>query len=393
MARLLPAGIGAVGIALTALVVTPLAAQQDTTRYPTVSLRGQLQTDAAFYHEDRDPLSNGVEARRARLAAAGELSPRADYLVEVDFGDNQLNVRDAWLQYRIARELWVRAGNIKEPFTLENMTHSLRISFMERSLPVLAFAPPRHLGAELRIHRAPLEATAGIFGQQVGTLRGPTLQGSQAYGVAGRAVVAPLADSARVLQVGLDLRWRKPDFVQGDSQVVLFQAASETHVDDIALYNTGAVDSASSYAQVAAELAAVRGPLSLQAEYVQTRVARPGPEPVFGGGYVFLSVIPTGESRTYDPVTAEFTGVSRARHRFGVLELLLRYSVLDLNGAGIIGGGGHDWTAAASWYPSRHTRLMLEYVFTEHDTLANGDGAFAGGDDFRVFQFRVQFNY
>jgi len=393
--RLVRAGIAAtVGIAVAAFLAAPAAGQQDTTRYPTVHPRGQLQTDVAFYQEDRNPLSNGVEARRARLAAAGELSSRSDYLVEVDFADDQLNVRDAWLRYRIARELWLQAGNFKEPFTLENLTHALWISFLERSLPVLAFAPQRHLGAALRIHRAPVAATAGIFAQEVGTPRGPTLQGSQAYGVAGRVAVAPLADSARVLHLGLDLRWRKPDFVQGDSQVVRFRSLSETHVDQITLYDTGAVDSATSYAQVVAEAAAVRGPLSLQGEYVRTRVARrAGGDPAFAGGYVFLSVIPTGESRAYDPVNAEFTGVSRARRHTGVLELLLRYSWLDLNDAGLTGGSGHDWTGGVSWYPGRNERLMLEYVLTHHDLLATGDGAFAGGDEFHVFQFRVQLDF
>ncbi|MGH7463510.1 MAG: OprO/OprP family phosphate-selective porin, partial [Longimicrobiales bacterium] len=222
----------------------------------------------------------------------------------------------------------------------------------------------------------------------------PDLLEDEPYGITLRGTAAPFLQPRRVLHLGGDLRWRKADVEDDDSLVVAFVARSETHVDRIELYNTGPINDGSSYGQVVAEGAVVYGSFSLQGEYIWTRVNRASvAEPVFGGGYVFASVIPTGESRIYDPVDARFNGVTAARHWYGAIELLLRYSRLDLNDDLITGGAGHDWTAAANWYPHRNLRVMLNYVFTNHDAFATGDGEFLGDDDFGVFQFRLQYNF
>ncbi len=381
------------GILLPASRAMSAAAQAET-QYPVLRPNGRLQLDVAFYDQDRNPLSNGVEARRARLAVAGDLSSRLHFQLEADFADNDLEVRDAWLLYDVNSKLRLQAGNFKEPFTLEAATSSNYISFLERSLADAAFVPLRHLGFALRAHYAPFAGALGVFGNEVGSEFGPELQQSEPIGVVLRATVAPILRPRRLLHLGTDLRWRRPDVEDDDSLVVNFAAVSETHVDRTELYNTGDIPFGTSYGQWVAEAAFVYGSFSLQSEYVWTRVNRAAlPEPTFGGGYVFVSVIPTGETRLYDSADGRFLTVSPARRRYGALELLLRYSVLDLNAAEVLGGAGHDWTLATNWYPHRNVRVMLNYVFTQHDAFATGDGDFLGNDDFSVFQFRVQYNF
>ena len=376
-------------LCVTLLLPVPTGGQA---AYPVVRLDGKLHLDAAFYDEDRNPLSSGAEARRARLAATGEFSPRLRFQLEVDFADDELNVRDAWLMYDLSRVLRFQAGSFKEPFTLENVTNSNYISFLERSLMDGAFAPPRHLGAAVRAHYSRYAGALGVFGNEVGAEFGPVLTQNQPIGVSFRNTVALINSPGRLLHLGAGLRWRSADVEDDDSLFVAFAAISETHVDQIELYNTGNILNGTSYNQAGGEAAIVRGPFSVQGEYVWTRANRsPGVEPVFSGGYVFLSVIPTGESRAYDAQDARFLNVTAARHWYGAIELLLRYSRLDLNDAGILGGAGHDWTLAGNWYPTSNVRVMVNYVFTNHDAFANGDGSFAGNDDFSVFQFRVAY--
>jgi phosphate-selective porin OprO/OprP len=384
------------GILLPAFLAFPAVGQDPDTvkRYPVLRPVGRLQLDGAFYHQDLNPLSNGAEARRARLAIAGDFSGRLHFQLEFDFADDNARVRDAWLSYDLSPYARVQAGQFKEFFTLEAVTSSLWLSFTERSLIDGAFVPPRHLGVGLRAHRNGYVGGIGFFANEIGSETGPDLQQSEPYGFTARGVAAPVLMPRRLLHIGADARWRKPDFEDGDTLVVNFEALSETHVDRTELYDTGPILDGSSYGQLGGELAFVYGSLSMQGEYVVTRVNRDFlDKPVFGGGYAFVSFIPTGESRTYDDIDARFTGVSPALHRYGAIELLLRYSRLDLNDDEVTGGAGHDWTIGLNWYPHRNLRALANYVFTNHDAFADGDGDFLGGDDFGVFQFRLQYHF
>src|SRR5688572_31842145 len=105
---------------------------QEPVRYPTIRPNGRLQADAAFYQEDKKDLSNGTEIRRARLAVAGELSPRWIYQLELDFADDDARVRDVWLLYRANEMLRLQLGNFKEPFSLDGITSSRFTTFIER---------------------------------------------------------------------------------------------------------------------------------------------------------------------------------------------------------------------------------------------------------------------
>ena len=365
---------------------------QEPVRYPTIRPNGRLQADAAFYQEDKKDLSNGTEIRRARLAVAGELSPRWTYQLELDFADDDARVRDVWLLYRANEMLRLQLGNFKEPFSLDGITSSRFTTFIERSL-MDAFVPPRHFGAAVRTSFRFATASAGIFGQEPGDLGDADLQDSEGWGAAVRGSVAPIRQSRRLVHVAAALRHRTPLAQEDDETDLRFRGYSETHVDRTRFYDTGNLPDSKNFQQMGLESAVVLGSLSLQAERIWTRVNREAlANSTLSGGYVYASFFPTGEHRPYDPEDGEFLGIV-PRRRMGAVELLLRYSDLDLTDGLVTGGSGHNWTAGANWYLTPNLRFMLNYIVTDHDELADANGAFEGDDDFRALYLRMQFHF
>ena len=67
----------------------------------------------------------------------------------------------------------------------------------------------------------------------------------------------------------------------------------------------------------------------------------------------------TGESRPYN---AGAVANIKPAHDYGAVELLARYSRLDLDDGSILGGRQHDLTLGANWYLTSHFKFQANYV-------------------------------
>ncbi|MGH7469620.1 MAG: OprO/OprP family phosphate-selective porin [Longimicrobiales bacterium] len=382
-----------VGLWFSLALLSPISAAsgQSLPTYPAVRPSGRLQFDGARYFPDIKHLVSGTELRRLRLAVGGDLSQRLHFLIEIDFADNEVLVRDAWLTYDLNPHLRLQAGHFKEPLSLDQLTSSLDISFMERSL-IDGVVPGRNLGIAVRGNYRGVTGMLGGFGQNAGSIGEPDFDNSEAIGMSMRLTAAPVQRERRLIHLGAAARWRTPDAQADDDRNTSFDAPDETNVDRTVFYDTGNISQTDWYGQFGVEGALIYGPLFLQAEGMATQVSRDTvTDPSFGGGYVFLSVIPTGEARIYDARNGVIGSITAPRHKWGALELLVRWSTIDLNEGVITGGAGHNWTLAANWYPQRNLKMMVNYVITDHDVFATGDGQYAAPDNFRVLQARLQY--
>jgi len=354
-------------------------------------LGGRAMVDAAFYDKDETQLGNGAEVRRARLFAKGTVYHDWFYKAQIDFAGNSTSLKDLYLGYSGFDSAKIKIGNFKEPFSLEELTSSKYITFMERGLPN-AFSPGRNTGLAVSTHGDKWGAAAGYFFDGVKNDSSPKSQG---WGATGRVHFAPLADKARVVHLGAAASYRGSD---GDNEI-RFRERPESHVTSTRLLDTGTISGYDNQTLYGAEAATVFGPFSLQGEYMQASVdvSSQGSDPDFSGWYVFGSYFLTGEHRPYKTSNGTFGRVKPdsvvGKGGIGAWELAARYSNIDLEDSGYEGGEEDNITVGVNWYATPNIRFMANYVRASTDPTSPEKFATTGDEDVNIFQLRSQIDF
>jgi phosphate-selective porin OprO/OprP len=344
-------------------------------------LGGRVQADAALYQNDQDSgLGSGSEFRRARLEMGGTLWRAWDFMLQYDFTDTgEEGIRDAFIRYTGFKPYGVTgitAGQFKEPFSLEELTSSKYITFMERALPNV-FAPARNRGASVSTAFADMvTGSVGFFGEGVDSDETDGDDNSEGYATTGRLTFSPIHTATQVVHLGAAGSWRAVD----EADMLRFRQRPESHVTDVRLVNTDFID-ADDFTRFGGELAGVYGPFSLQGEYMRADVNRQlgGENLTFDGWYVYGTWFLTGESRAYEFDKGAFGNIKPTRvvgkGGIGAWELAARYSALDLNDDAVLGGEQRDITLGLNWYPNSNLRFLLNYVRVLDIDEGPADGA------------------
>jgi len=401
------------------------AEKKKATGKPTVTVGGRVFADAVLFGQS--DLSKAVIGdaqdtaffRSARLHAEGQMFDVYDYKIEMDFAGRDSDgtgssvfFKDVYLNIRELPYLGnVRIGHFKEPFSLEELTSSRYITFMERSLANV-FVPQRNMG---------IMAT-NTYWDEYGTWAAgafrhdqqddPPFRADDDGGTAltSRITYLPWYDEATqgrgLLHVGFGATWRDED-----DDTVRFRARPETGVmvneagNSLYIVDTGNIPFVTNYSVFGPELAFVYGPFSVQSEYMVTTVNRRDglEDPTFHGFYIQTSYFLTGEHRPYSRTKGAFDRVKPFTNFFrvrtcegdiqtgcGAWEVAYRYSWLDLDDfdAAILGGTAADHTFGVNWYLNPYTRMMFNYVTSDVSRPNNGPDV-----DVNVFEMRAQFDF
>jgi phosphate-selective porin OprO/OprP len=348
---------------------------------PSFKPFGRLQHDVGHVGSPRGVADNGLgfasEVRRARLGAEGTIPGGFGYKIEVDFADNEIEVTDAFLSYEASKSLGLTLGQHNNFQSLDEITSSRFLSFMERAAFTDAFGFERRVGLSARFTRGAFMANAGVFTDNIEDLS----NAQDAVGLGDendavsfdtRLVYAPKLgktqlhlggsahgrDNGDTAAFGPPTRYRQRPFVHTSN--TRFLATPNLRVDRETNYGL--------------EAAAVRGPFHAAGEvhWLQAKTLTQGLEPTFFGGYAELGYHLTGETRGYKGGRWDRTKVLKpvGQGGIGAIQLNLRYDHLDLNSGGIRGGRQQGYLASLLWIPQDHVRFYLNYGRLQYDEAA-----------------------
>lgn len=326
-----------------------------------------------------DSLQNGTEFRRARFYVSGTLQGGVEFKGQYDFSGGKVSVKDVYVGLKKAiGPAGIRVGHFKQPVGLEVLTSSNDILLMERA-SIVEMVPERKTG--LMIHGPIGESQRGTFAASVyrETDGDGANEGDGAYSMSARLTgLAMTTDEGDLVHLGVSGSLRETF-----DDVLEIDLAPEAHLaPDFGRLSTGA----DKWTQLGLEAAAVMGSAHVQGEYmvVSTTGAGGAPDATFSGFYGQAGVFLTGERLPYKKSSAAFSRVKPAKDfrgeegGSGAVQLVARYSMLDLDDPDVRAGDTSAITAGVNWYLNPNARVMVNYIRSEGNTDRLDGGVLQG---------------
>lgn len=336
----------------------------------------------------------GAEVRRVWIEPTLTLNKDLIFDLQYDPTSQSAPINNLLLSYKGMGLVTVTAGNLKEPFSFEQLMSNNDTTFTERSLAD-TFAPGRNTGFAVGTHGDRWTLSGGVFAGNINTT---IANGGQA--LTARATYAPLVTDT-VLHFGIAGSYRSLDQAR---RSISFDTQPESFLFKTSLVDTDTIAGARTVERFGAEFAWAHGPFRVQSEYIATRVEREREHDLsFRGGYVYAAWVLNGKAPKYtlDAKTATEIAVFKrtepaneqrvSRGGIGVFEVALRYSAIDLSSRDVWGGFQQDVTAGLNWYPEPFLRVLANYIHAWADpTSIAVTGRPARAD---IGQLRIQFAF
>ncbi len=382
--------------------------QSDDGQY-SIGFTGVVQFDSGTYlgfHPGSkvvgpQELSDGINARRARLGVSGTAAGGWSYAFVYDGGNSQdttaKGIETAQIVYGGIKGVALEVGYSNTFFTLDQSTSSNDTLFLER-------ASPSNIATNFNAGDARSNAGVRFFGDRYwigGYLTGPASGDShtttgERFGAFERAAFQVLKgkDYSLHLGVGVDQLLRAPNAGNGTANTLSLSDQPELRIDPTTFLNTGTLGTVKNPVTggsvIDVETAATWKGFIWQGEYYHYDVDRQGLRAnTFDGYYGQVAYTLTGETHRYNPQAASYFRIfpnhpfSWRDGQWGAWEVAGRVSYVDLNSAfvsgqslasqpdAVDGGKQRGYTLGLNWYPNDVIRLELDYNRIDYDK-ANG---------------------
>lgn len=360
-------------------------------------LDNRVYIDGAYFFDQNtyNPIGNGVTVRRARFALKANIQTHWYAELDVDFAGAQLEMKDMILGYNFSKSttvinsLRIKVGHFKEAFSMENVTTSRYVPFIERSLANV-FTPNRTLGLQAAKNGSFYYAALGVHFNEVGELEWVTYSQNknkeygidEGYSVTGRMVLLPINNTNTLVHVGLAASHITPKTSWEVTNAMRYSTRSMSNINRKKYLDTDDIRNIHHINVLGLEFAGAFKNIAIQGEYIKTQLYgadlanNPGVnQATFDGFYFQTTYLIFGGRYQYNRSDAEFTNIRNGKS-WGDLEAAFRYDYVKLNDAKamILGGGANAFTAGLNFYANHNVKFMLDYSFVNHDRYANSKG-------------------
>ncbi len=356
-------------------------------------ISGRLQFD----HDSYDSFWNKAdgsegsaeenEIRRSRITLSGNSGKNWSYkfAMDVDHEGEGASVDTGFLKYS-SKPMYVKVGKFKRPPMLEERTSDKWTATIERSivneLSGAVVGKPSFGGVEIGYASKgdlPMSGAFGVYDAEV-----DEEDGSDVYGVGGRLSIMPKLDEDSFMHLGAS--GYSVDY-KGENHRMRSRMGVHTAGRPFETQQMKSDD----IDQLGVELAYVRGPFSLQAEYMN--VESDGTDNAkcadveedtdgegktiyatadtcdleMDGFYLQAAYTLTGETRGYKAGSGAFAAI-KPKDEGGAWELVARYedAEVDVPGRGL-SSELTRWVLGVNWYVNKNVKFMLNYVDSETD--------------------------
>ena len=366
---------------------------------------GRIMHDWGFFSENQKYTTNhgaqenGARFRRVRFFMAGMLynTVKFKWDIDVDGGASGVTFKDMFIgitHIPVVGDFQV--GHFKRPASLDSVTSSKYLTFMERSL-TNTFFKTRNTGFAFFNQHFKKRLTWFTFINKETAERPPDFKIDGDWNVTSRITGLPYISENAKRWTHLGASW---SYEKATDNQVTFAAARDSEIVSTIL-TTGAIK-ARVFNIVGLEGAVNWNQFSIQGEYVFTDVDKGADQSGdLDSFYVQGSWYLTGEHRHYSRRNGSI-GRFKPKQNFswnknwsegygtGAFQLAVRYAELDLNdsGAGIAGGEQQSVTVGLNWELNPMSRVMYNYV---HADFSDGTGSGSGTLNSNLVRFQVDF--
>ena len=371
----------------------------------TIQLTGRLHMDYRQYSPDygagqtTDSYQNLAEVRRARFGVRGQFAKDFKYQLLANFGNDvgasatTTTADEMWVNYAANPEMQFQFGLFKMPFSLEQLTSSNNIDFMERSLIGNTdgeFIPAKETG--FMLHGIPKPGLVYQLAVSRGRANKDAVNDGLDY--IGRVAtnVAELTGSkAYVLHLGAA-------YSTGEIKGGVTPASGRTEARSQSAYFTGpALSGTTTRTRQGLEAAFVYNAFKLQGEQFQFNYdPASGADQRINGYYVQAVYNLTGEGHVYKDGIFNWVKPNNPIDKGGrgAWQVGVRMSEFDARDITVATGKTNRATALTyglTWFATDNLRFMLNYVDTKFDHLVGSSGSRVNGD--RAVMFRSQLSF
>lgn len=348
--------------------------------------RVKLHGDWRWFPDELEPEDGTFTNARRRFGVEGRVGDAVEYEVEYEFAGEGAWT-DVYANVRYFRNLQVRGGKFKVPFSLDQLTGITTLDFIYRTAIGRDLAPGREVGAVA--HGRVLDRSLAL-GYEAGVFRhdGERARFGENPGagttVAGRVTLQPfraMSKDAPLRELQLGAAVTSGDVPEGPGPNSLRARTVGGAPMFYEVYVNGR------RTRLGTEAAWEPGPYSIKGEFVQIWDSRNAqgilgddlPRVGYRGWYVSGSWVVTGEQKSsgVEPRKPFLHG------GLGAVELAARYEWAGFGSAGppeepetnprainLVETGTGAWTAGVNWYLNRWVRLQFNAIRESFDDVS-----------------------